>query len=146
MRKPDSDPVSSTSVRLGKNSNNGATTLCAAASRQRRCFTAFRWIRSPSVSHTTPFRKLSTHCNPDVLPEEARSTLRCASNLYEPSAGTTRQTILPTSSVVNKAPSLSTATSTGLPIASSLSLMNPDRMSSGSPAGMPSAKGTKITL
>lgn len=58
----------------------------------------------------------------------------------------TRQTTLPTSSATSSAPDRSTATPTGRPNALPSSLMKPDRISSGGPAGWPLAKGTKMTL
>ena len=57
----------------------------------------------------------------------------------------TLQMIFPTSSATRSAPVLSRATPTGRPIASPFSLMNPVRTTTGSPDGMPSVNGTKIT-
>lgn len=58
----------------------------------------------------------------------------------------TRQMILPTSSATSRAPDLSNATPTGRPCALPSASTKPVSTSCGAPAGLPSAKGTKITL
>ena len=57
--------------------------------------------------------------------------------------GVTRHTTLPTSSATNSAPARSTATPTGLPWASPLSLRNPLRTSSGDPGWLTVREGHK---
>jgi hypothetical protein len=61
-------------------------------------------------------------------------------------AALTRQTVLPTSSATSSAPRESIATPTGRPRASPSSLRKPVSTSTGVPAGLPPAKGTKTIL
>jgi hypothetical protein len=61
-------------------------------------------------------------------------------------AAVTRQTVLPTSSAINKAPVLSTATPTGRPRASPFAFRNPVTTSSALPLGWPPLKGTNTIL
>ena len=62
------------------------------------------------------------------------------------SAAVTRQTVLPTSSAISRAPVLSTATPTGRPRASLITFKNPVTTSSGLPFGWPPLNGTNTTL
>jgi hypothetical protein len=80
------------------------------------------------------------------LPERWGSVPELRSRAKSQSAAVTRQIRLPTSSATSSAPCRSKTTPTGRPSASPAALRNPVSTSTGSPAGRPSSKGTKITL
>ena len=76
-----------------------------------------------------------------------RGNCHCPASRRRPDQGAavTRQMVLPTSSATSRLPRPSSATPTGRPLACPLASRNPVSTSIGSPAGLPSTKGTKIT-
>lgn len=115
----------------GRAANPGRDTIGSGA----------RYARSAARAHCDHAAKLIGTVQP-----ERPGSRRAFSFRDQGRVGVTRQMTLPTSSATRSPPERTPSTPTGRPMASPLSLRKPVRTSCGGPAGLPSLKGTKMTL